>query len=54
MGKERVGDTAFERLTVPRPSAMLRQPRMGFPSGGASGPVGREPDADIETHGLGR
>ena len=52
--KARVGVdlSTFDRAV--RPSAMLRQPRMGFPSGGASGPVGREPDADIETHGLGR
>src|SRR3954453_11783022 len=43
MAKERPGHTPLQRLTVPRPSAMLRQPRMGFPSGGASEPVAASP-----------
>ena len=49
----RVDRGVSERLTVVRPSAMLRQPWTGCPLRGASGPVGREPEPNARASGRG-
>ena len=49
----RARPAATERLTASGPSATLRQPRTGLPSGQRHGPAGRAPDARHESPGPG-